>query len=497
MELIDCINPQIYRNPLFNQYVQQGFSQIYLQDSNTYLNLTQQQITLAYNNEYVAVDTLKLKYVYNLPFEYDSIAKHGIRRQLTYKQYGDIFKKNNTYKEDTQKIITYYKRLYIKELIGDKYYFYNNYYLFNPSTGELIKVYQLSECCKCNICQEKRKNILLSRLTLHSAIEQTPPILLTLTYNQPNYDIKKEYKTEKQTKDIQDFLKLLRYYISYYDKNIQIKYVCCSEFGSNRGRLHYHLIIYGIPQNSFFRDNYMPKNAQERFNYSLKINESLTINIAEFVYKAWKSKGKIRAEISRDMIGAYSAKYIGKPAKEIGKKTISLKSIRLGLDYLQKNINPSKDTYIEKIKVPYEKYDFKKNTYIKKIKEIPLYRYIGSYLFPNINQLIPKGLRDNLQYIKEHSKYAKGIINLIGIHPRTDLLFHHDNDTIKLMAQEFDSWIGTLENYESIVTYHSIYKERSRYKSTINYEEYKDVDLKNYILNIKNNLQKQKEKDLQ
>lgn len=497
MELIDCLNPQIYRNPQFNYYVQQGFTHIYLQDSNTYLNLTQQQITLAYNNQYVTVDTLKLKYVYNLPFEYDSIKKHGLRRQLSYKEYGDIFKKDIKYKEDTQKIINYYKRLYIKELIGDKYYFYNNYYLFNPTTGEIKKVYQLSECCKCNICQEKRKNILLSRLTLHSAIEQTPPILLTLTYNQENYDLEKEYKTEKQTKDIQDFLKLLRYYISYYDQNIKIKYVCCSEFGSQRGRLHYHLIIYGIPQNSFFRDNYIPKNAHERFIYSLKHNESLTINIAQYVYKAWKGKGKIRAEIARDMIGAYSAKYIGKTVKEVGKKTISLKSIRLGLEYLQKNINPSKDVYIEKIKVPYDKYDFKNNTYKKQVKEIPLYRYIGTYLFPNINQLIPKRLRDYLHYIKDYSKFALDIIKLLGINIRNELLFNYDTYTLIKMAQEFDEYINNKDSIESIVNYQLIYNERSRYKSNIHYEEFRDVELRDYILNIKLNIQKQKEKDLQ
>lgn len=89
-------------------------------------------------------------------------------------------------------------------------------------------------CGICLECQQQKSKEWAFRCLLES-LNYKDNCFLTLTYNEtynPGVVVKK---------DLQDFLKRLRYFLG--DK--KIKYFSCGEYGSKGKRPHYHLVIFG------------------------------------------------------------------------------------------------------------------------------------------------------------------------------------------------------------------------------------------------------------
>lgn len=104
--------------------------------------------------------------------------------------------------------------------------------VINKKLGRAVKV----SCGKCIECESMRANEWSVRLMLE-AREHTSLCYVTLTYNEEHLPADKSVSV----REMQLFIKRLRKHIS----PIKIRYFYCGEYGSERGRPHYHIIIFG------------------------------------------------------------------------------------------------------------------------------------------------------------------------------------------------------------------------------------------------------------
>lgn len=183
----------------------------------------------------------------------------------------------------------------------------------NKLTGEIMHL----PCGRCYPCTMRRVSGWSFRLVQEDRRAYSSAFV-TLTYNTENIPISnKGFKTLSKT-DLQSFFKRLRYYekeeryISDSRNNCPIRYYACGEYGSQRHRPHYHIIL---------------------FNASFKAIE-----------KAWCKDGKPIGDIyygtvSEASVG-YCLKYINKTSKipmhqnDDRLKEFALMSKRLGDNYI-------------------------------------------------------------------------------------------------------------------------------------------------------------------
>ncbi|QCS37407.1 replication initiation protein [Tortoise microvirus 100] len=91
-------------------------------------------------------------------------------------------------------------------------------------------------CGRCEWCRKQQASIWSLRLQFEAMRWQNIGFV-TLTYNDlhvpDGYNLSPEH--------LQSFLKRLRFYLPY-----KIKFFACGEYGTKRGRPHYHLVIFGL-----------------------------------------------------------------------------------------------------------------------------------------------------------------------------------------------------------------------------------------------------------
>ena len=105
------------------------------------------------------------------------------------------------------------------------------------------KIQRLQVACgKCPACRVRRSSDWTLRLSHEYSLHEHKGIFLTLTYDD------KHIPTFQSVikKDLQDFIKRLRKKI--YPR--KIKYFACGEYGSKNNRPHYHLILFGVDNQS-------------------------------------------------------------------------------------------------------------------------------------------------------------------------------------------------------------------------------------------------------
>lgn len=120
----------------------------------------------------------------------------------------------------------------------------------NPYTGSLYPVYENVSCRKCEECVSIRKSQWCFR-ALAEAEHSFNSMFLTLTYAD-------EFLPEGgnvRLRDCQLFFKrcrnqIARWYPNFDTKEYPLKYFLVSEYGSKRGRPHYHLILWNCPLTS-------------------------------------------------------------------------------------------------------------------------------------------------------------------------------------------------------------------------------------------------------
>lgn len=110
--------------------------------------------------------------------------------------------------------------------------------LINGVTRDMLPI----QCGRCPPCKENKVNAWVFRLEKESE-RSTSVLFVTLTYDPSTVPITAKGFMTLEPKHLTDFFKRLR----YYDKNNRsIKYYACGEYGSERWRPHYHLIIFNV-----------------------------------------------------------------------------------------------------------------------------------------------------------------------------------------------------------------------------------------------------------
>lgn len=159
----------------------------------------------------------------------------------------------------------------------------SRYNLVNPFTGDSVPLFIPVPCGKCDCCTINKAEQLRNRMVLEGVGRTYLPIFITLTYNNenlPRWGVRKSH--------IQLFMKRLRFYISKEYK-FKIKYCICSEYGDEKGRPHYHGILYGIdvPIWDLFKKIFplIERAWTYGFSYSKPCNRNGLRYVSKYVYK--------------------------------------------------------------------------------------------------------------------------------------------------------------------------------------------------------------------
>lgn len=162
----------------------------------------------------------------------------------------------------------------------------NKAYFKGTKQGAFTNTYP---CGKCPQCLKAKIYSWLFRLDkeLERSIN---PLFVTLTYNDENLR-KHEYIntttgeiTETPTlhkKDLQDFFKRLRKAQNKaYPNANPIKYYACGEYGTKRGRPHYHIIMFNIMDVNLIQSNW-----GKGFSLSLPLTNGGTAYVLKYMSK--------------------------------------------------------------------------------------------------------------------------------------------------------------------------------------------------------------------
>lgn len=117
---------------------------------------------------------------------------------------------------------------------------------YNGMKGENYNITAWKKCGTCIECMNEKANAWVVR-NKYEIGKHKEKCFITLTYaRNPTILIKK---------DLQDFIKRLRKYIDKYENGKKIKYYGCGEYGTLKGRPHYHLVLYGWkPKDAIFKE---------------------------------------------------------------------------------------------------------------------------------------------------------------------------------------------------------------------------------------------------
>lgn len=116
-------------------------------------------------------------------------------------------------------------------------------------------------CGNCPECARAKCNAWLFRIQQEMRITTTP-LFITLTYDEKTVPKTTEGKRTLLKKDIQDWIKRLRFhYAKYSDK--QIRYFAVGEYGTKRTkRPHYHIIMLNMDIPDFIRQTWTHGNTK-------------------------------------------------------------------------------------------------------------------------------------------------------------------------------------------------------------------------------------------
>lgn len=158
-------------------------------------------------------------------------------------------------------------------------------------------------CGHCLGCRLDHADTWATRISIEAKNWQKN-CFITLTYNNPN--LPKNGTLVK--KDIQDFLKRLRYYHKGWEswdnpknskREAPIRYFCCGEYGPKGGRPHYHMALF----------NYRPDDLKF---YKLNHRGDILYTSAE-LQKIWGKGFVIIGELEPES-ASYIARYVQKKA---------------------------------------------------------------------------------------------------------------------------------------------------------------------------------------
>lgn len=250
-------------------------------------------------------------------------------------------------------------------------------------------------CGKCPDCLLNHAQMWSLRCS-HEAEFHTEKCFLTLTYDRNHVPFNNGYKT-LEYKDVQLFLKRLRKDLS--KSGIKIRFFCSGEYGGNKCRPHYHMILFGFtPKDlTFFRTSY----------------SGLPIFRSKYLEEKWKCGYVFVGTVTSESAG-YVARYSMDKQKNKGEKFYEYREKELlrmsrrngiGFDWISK-------WYRTVYNLGYIKHDNCK-------MRIP--RFYFTFLEKNFKILYLR-LKNRLK------KYALNFLKIIKLNDKYDkMLFHRYN----------------------------------------------------------------------
>lgn len=231
--------------------------------------------------------------------------------------------------------------------------------------GVITKIFMPVPCNKCMECQASKQSAIRVRMLLEEKCHDCLPVFFTLTYNDDHLPVGGVSQT-----DVKRFLNRLHLYLGRAGFSTYFRHVVFSEYGSLKGRPHYHGILYGL---DWLRYELFPE----------------FFNILE---KAW-GKGFVRYEQVTGRAFKYVSKYVGKDSfmnEAKGRNpnfwTASRRTGGLGShivtdeDFLELCSTPRFPT----ISIPLD----------EKVVDITLPAYIRDKILPPLSKYISKQIRD-------------------------------------------------------------------------------------------------------
>lgn len=195
-------------------------------------------------------------------------------------------------------------------------------------------------CGNCIGCRLDHADMWATRIYME-ATNWNKNCFITMTYNQKNLEYnEKNPNKELIKKDVQDFLKRLRYYNTGSEewqnpKNERIekpiRYFCCGEYGPTHGRPHYHAAIFNYKPNDlkFYKQN---KNGDNLYT-SKELN------------KIWGKGFVIIGELTQQS-ASYIARYVQKKAGIAPKTRLYNYNNKTCTRKIRKNTRKKQDEFI-------------------------------------------------------------------------------------------------------------------------------------------------------
>ena len=283
-----------------------------------------------------------------------------------------------------------YKIFYYKHKLQDIYD-----YIVPDEYGNAVPLFNYVGCGKCPFCRDKQTRAWQIRCMNESKYSTSPTLSVLLTYDNehiPTYGLEPKHLT--------DFFKRLRISLKRnfecYQDNL--RYYAVGEYGKERKRPHYHLILWNLPD----------------FDFNPQLNIYM---VNEFIQECW-GNGFTSTRYTEDNSGdtkrcvKYYVKYLGKDClipnyrkyeeDDLGRVSFKLVPCTkpfmrcsrgngttkgIGYQWIQDN----KANIIDN-ELYYNKMTFKFND--EKI-EAYLPKYYMRYILPTLKELIPKKIRDS------------------------------------------------------------------------------------------------------
>lgn len=160
-----------------------------------------------------------------------------------------------------------------------------------------LKLQGIVPCGKCLACLERRQRDWTFRLSIEHH-QCTSCLFITLTYDEKHIPIvthEDKVFGVLRKKDVQDFMKRLRFHISPH----KVRFFACGEYGTKTLRPHYHVILFNFPTHYFdayevinkvWKNGFVVvKNAHSNhFHYVAKYCNSFTSLPRYLKFREWK-----------------------------------------------------------------------------------------------------------------------------------------------------------------------------------------------------------------
>ena len=253
-----CKYPILIYNPSLLTYVKRGFRKIIYGDRFTY-DITLSDVIRMEDVGYLDLKFLSVLKGYRLRYEFSSLPI------FDYPVYISVARYKSLSLEDKHK---YFPKYDIDVFDLDKYL------LVDSSTGESVNIYQLVTCNHCVLCNHRKRNKFKYRTLIESSKHTNSPFFITLTYDDVHYPLD-DKDTSSFVRELQLFNKRLRKYLSYHDTPTSYKYCFVSEYGTAHSRLHFHGLIFGLPNRYYVPSESAKMESESVFLLSEK-NSSLS-----------------------------------------------------------------------------------------------------------------------------------------------------------------------------------------------------------------------------